>query len=88
MKLKELLESNPSMQIELRGHTDNQGTKDYNQKLSEARAKAVVDYLVERGIDRSRLTSIGYGKSQPIADNATSEGRQQNRRVEYRVVSK
>lgn len=87
MKLVQLLENNPGMQIELRGHTDNQGTQEYNQKLSEARAKAVVDYLVERGIDRKRLSSIGYGKSHPIADNATAEGRQQNRRVEYRVVA-
>lgn len=87
MKLKQLLENNPGMQIELRGHTDNQGTLEYNQKLSEARAKAVADYLVEKGIDRKRLSSIGYGKSQPIADNATAEGRQMNRRVEYRVVA-
>ena len=87
MKLKQLLENNPGMQIELRGHTDNQGTLEYNQKLSEARAKAVADYLVEKGIDRKRLSSIGYGKSQPIADNATAEGRQKNRRVEYRVVA-
>lgn len=87
MKLKQLLEDNPNMQIELRGHTDSQGTQEYNQKLSESRAKAIVDYLVERGIDRKRLTSVGFGKNQPVANNATPEGRQQNRRVEYRVIA-
>lgn len=87
MKLKAMLEENPGMQIELRGHTDNQGTQEYNQKLSEARAKAVLDYLVDRGIDRKRLSSVGYGKSMPVADNATAEGRQKNRRVEYRIVA-
>jgi len=87
MNLKAMLEDNPSMQIELRGHTDNQGTQEYNQKLSEARAKAVLDYLVDRGIDRKRLSCVGYGKSMPVADNATAEGRQKNRRVEYRIVA-
>ena len=87
MNLKAMLEENSGMQIELRGHTDNQGTQEYNQKLSEARAKAVLDYLVDRGIDRKRLSCVGYGKSMPVADNATVEGRQKNRRVEYRIVT-
>lgn len=86
MRLKELLEEHPEMRIELRGHTDGQGTVDYNQRLSEARAKAVADYLVKRGIDRRRLTWKGYGKSQPMADNTSAEGRRQNRRVEYMVL--
>lgn len=87
MNLKALLTSNPDIHIELRGHTDNLGTMEYNQKLSEARAKAVVDYLVDKGIDRKRFSWVGYGKSKPIADNATAEGRQKNRRVEYRIIS-
>lgn len=88
MRLRELLERNPDMHIELRGHTDNQGSLDFNQKLSEARAKAVADYLIERGIDRQRLTWAGFGKTQPVADNSTEEGRQKNRRVEYKVLAR
>ncbi len=86
LRLKEMLEAHPEMRIELRGHTDGQGTVAYNQRLSEARAKAVADYLVRLGIERRRLGWKGYGKSQPVADNSTAEGRRQNRRVEYRVL--
>ena len=86
-QLKEMLEQHPSIKIELRGHTDNQGTVDHNQKLSEARAKAVADYLIGKGIDKRRLTWVGFGKSQPVADNATAEGRSKNRRVEYRIIA-
>ena len=88
VKLKELLEKNPTMSIELRGHTDNQGTVEHNQKLSENRAKAVVEHLVAMGIDRSRLSWKGFGKSEPVADNGSAEGRQKNRRVEYKVLSR
>jgi outer membrane protein W/outer membrane protein OmpA-like peptidoglycan-associated protein len=63
------------------GHTDSVGTEAYNQGLSDRRAKAVFDYLSSRGVDPARLKSIGYGELKPIADNATAEGRQQNRRV-------
>jgi len=86
-KLKEMLEQHPSMKIELRGHTDNQGTVEHNQKLSEARARAVARYLIDKGIDKSRLTWVGFGKSLPVADNSTEEGRRQNRRVEYRIIA-
>ncbi len=88
VKLKELLESNPGMTIELRGHTDNLGTVEHNQRLSESRAKAVVDHLVSMGIDKSRLSWKGFGKSEPVADNSTAAGRQKNRRVEYKVLSR
>ncbi|MCS6894448.1 MAG: DUF4892 domain-containing protein [Deltaproteobacteria bacterium] len=64
------------------GHTDNQGELDYNQRLSEERAKAVVDALVQRGIPRSRLIPVGVGMSAPVASNETEEGRAKNRRVE------
>jgi len=64
------------------GHTDNVGSADFNQKLSEQRAQAVMKYLVERGIDASRLQAIGYGLTKPVADNNTKEGQAKNRRVE------
>jgi outer membrane protein OmpA-like peptidoglycan-associated protein len=63
------------------GHTDSIGTEEYNQGLSDRRAKAVFDYLTSRGVDPARLSSIGHGELKPIADNATAEGRQLNRRV-------
>lgn len=88
VKLKEMLEQNPDMAIELRGHTDNQGTVEHNQRLSENRAKAVVEHLVAMGIKRERLSWKGFGKSEPVADNSTVEGRQKNRRVEYKVISR
>jgi OOP family OmpA-OmpF porin len=65
----------------IEGHTDSIGTEEYNLGLSERRAKSVYDYLVSRGINPARLQSLGKGESQPIADNSTEAGRQQNRRV-------
>ena len=85
--LKELLESNPKMKVELRGHTDNTGTLAHNSRLSSDRAKAVTEWLKEHGIDGRRLVYNGYGESLPIDTNDTPEGRARNRRVEYRVVS-
>lgn len=87
-RLQELMEANPAMKIELRGHTDNQGTVEFNLRLSEERAKSVADYLVEHGIDRRRISFTGYGKSQPVDTNDTLEGRRRNRRVEYRILSR
>lgn len=81
------LQSHPTMKIEICGHTDGHGSVDYNQRLSENRAKAVVDYLVEHGIDIRRLSFKGYGKNRPIDTNATEEGRAHNRRVEFVVLS-
>ena len=77
-----ILDTNPEIKGEIRGHTDSIGPAEYNQKLSEKRAKAVEKYLENKGIDPSRFTSKGYGASQPIATNETLEGRQENRRVE------
>lgn len=83
-----LMNQYPSMYIEIRGHTDNQGDANYNQVLSIDRAQSVVNHLVQQGqIDRLRLKYIGYGDTQPISSNETLEGRQQNRRVEFRVLS-
>ncbi len=87
-RVYKLLEETPKLKIEMSGHTDNIGSASYNQKLSEERAKAVVDYLVRKGISAGRLTYKGYGMTQPVASNDTEEGRQQNRRTEFKVVEK
>jgi len=84
--LIKLMNDNPNIKIEISGHTDNIGSASYNQKLSESRAKAVVDYLIEHGIERSRLSYMGYGFEKPIASNDTEEGRQLNRRVEFKII--
>ena len=86
-KLKALLDKNPSLHIEISGHTDNVGSAQQNQKLSENRAKAVYEYLIAEGIGKDRLSFVGYGQTQPIADNDTEEGRQENRRTEMKVLS-
>jgi OOP family OmpA-OmpF porin len=79
-----VLKKNPEIVVEIQGHTDNIGSGAYNQKLSENRAKAIVDYLVDHGIASYRLTAKGYGFTQPVASNDTEEGRARNRRVELR----
>ena len=79
--------NNPDLQIEISGHTDNQGGEEFNRKLSESRARAVVDYLIANNIIRERLAFKGYGKSQPISSNDDETGRQQNRRTEFKVIS-
>jgi outer membrane protein OmpA-like peptidoglycan-associated protein len=83
-----LLETNPSIRIEISGHTDNVGSLNLNTRLSNNRAKAVVTYLVNKGVSESRLEYKGYAYSQPIAPNSTAEGRAKNRRVEFKVLSK
>ncbi len=85
-RLIRLLEENADIRIEISGHTDNRGSEAYNKKLSKNRAKAVVEYLTEHGVDEERLTYKGYGESQPIATNKTEEGRQKNRRTEFKIV--
>ena len=75
------------MKIELSGHTDNKGSATYNLKLSESRAKSVVDFLISTGIEKTRLTFKGYGFLKPISSNETEEGRQQNRRTEFKVLA-
>lgn len=72
--------------IEIGGHTDDQGSDEYNDRLSQNRAKSVYDYLVAHGIDASRLSYKGYGKRQPVADNSTEEGRAINRRTEFKII--
>jgi outer membrane protein OmpA-like peptidoglycan-associated protein len=74
--------AHPGLRLEVEGHTDSVGSDDYNQQLSEKRAGAVRDYLVQQGISADGIVSRGLGKTQPVASNDTAEGRQQNRRVE------
>ncbi|MCE3259497.1 MAG: outer membrane protein OmpA family, partial [Bacteroidetes bacterium] len=86
--LAKLLTDNPGMEIFIAGHTDNVGKDDYNMNLSKERAAAVVTYLTSKGIAGSRLTSDGFGKSKPLADNNTEEGKSLNRRVEFTIIKK
>ena len=81
-----LMSDNPTMEIEISGHTDNVGSEVSNKKLSLARANVVVQELVKRGISPSRMTSAGYGFDKPIAPNTTADGRAQNRRTEFKVT--
>ena len=82
-----LLQSNPTLKLEFGSHTDSRGTHEYNDKLSEARAKSVVDYLVNAGIDRARLSWKGYGKRHPLIANPATEGEHRmNRRTSFKIV--
>lgn len=85
-KLLELMQKHPNMKIEIRGHTDNIGSQDYNLNLSTKRAAAVVAYLNKFGVAPERTTYKGFGSQRPIADNYTDVGRQLNRRVEFLVL--
>lgn len=85
-RLVKLMNDVSSLKIEISGHTDNTGSASLNQKLSQARAQAVVDYLIGKGISSSRMTAKGYGSTQPIASNGTADGRQQNRRTEFEIT--
>jgi OOP family OmpA-OmpF porin len=80
-----LLNDNPGRSVSVGGHTDSVGADAYNQSLSERRAAAVKDYLVGRGVDAGRLSTTGYGESNPIASNDTADGRALNRRVELNL---
>lgn len=80
-----ILNDNTSVKLKIDGHTDSNGSDDYNMKLSEGRAASVKAYLVSKGVDESRLVSQGFGETMPIADNKTAAGRQKNRRVEMKL---
>jgi OOP family OmpA-OmpF porin len=82
----QILQKRPNIRVMIEGNTDAIGTLEYNQKLSERRAKAVYDYLLTKGVSASRMQTIGYGKTRPKADNSTAEGRAINRRVEFKVM--
>lgn len=87
LQLYRFLSENPALNVELQGHTDNTGGEDYNIALSERRARSVMEFLVEKGIHRDRLTARGYGMSKPISDNITEEGRSKNRRTTVEIIS-
>ena len=84
--LFEFMEDNPEVRIELRGHTDNIGSPEFNLELSQRRANRVKSWLVDKGILSSRIESKGFGESRPIATNNTEEGRQKNRRTEFLIL--
>jgi outer membrane protein OmpA-like peptidoglycan-associated protein len=81
-----LLLQYPAVHIEIQAHTDSQGKKENNQKLSELRAQSVFEYLQSKGIEAKRMTPVGFGESIPLASNKTAEGRAKNRRVEFKVI--
>ncbi|TMB21265.1 MAG: OmpA family protein [Deltaproteobacteria bacterium] len=78
----DVMKEKPGLKVSVEGHTDSIGADAYNQKLSERRAGAVRDYMVSQGIDAARISVKGFGKTKPIASNATAAGRAENRRVE------
>jgi outer membrane protein OmpA-like peptidoglycan-associated protein len=81
-QIVDMLQTNPTLKISIEGHTDNVGTPEANKTLSEARAKAVYEALLTKGIEKSRLKYLGWGQEKPLADNRTENGKAQNRRVE------
>jgi OOP family OmpA-OmpF porin len=85
-QILQAIQSRPSLKLTIEGHTDSQGSNEYNLKLSQRRAQAVVDWLVQKGIEASRLEAKGYGESRPVADNSRPDGRALNRRVEIAVA--
>lgn len=86
-RLVELLEEQQSIKVEIAGHADNIGTEEYNTKLSRNRAEKVSGYLMQKGIAKERITTTSYGESRPADTNATKEGRQKNRRVEFTILT-
>jgi outer membrane protein OmpA-like peptidoglycan-associated protein len=87
-RLVKFLNNNKSIEIQISGHTDDKGTNEHNQTLSQDRVNSVIKYLVNKGIDNSRLKGVGYGETKPIKTNETEEGRAQNRRVEFTILKK
>ncbi|HNU43575.1 MAG TPA: OmpA family protein, partial [Cyclobacteriaceae bacterium] len=87
-RLAQILDENPTIKIEIQGHTDNVGNKQALQQLSENRVMAVREYLIKKGIKKDRITGKGFGPNKPIAPNDTEENRQRNRRVEFQIVKK
>ena len=83
--LVNVMKDHPELKVVIEGHTDNSGSAEYNKKLSQQRAEAVKQYMVEKGIEANRLKAKGFGEEKPIASNDTEEGRQKNRRVEAAV---
>jgi OmpA-OmpF porin, OOP family len=87
-RIVNLINENPTMQIQINGYTDNVGGSSANLSLSKQRANAVAEYLTEKGISKSRLKIKGYGAKKPLESNETEEGRSRNRRVEFEIIEK
>jgi outer membrane protein OmpA-like peptidoglycan-associated protein len=87
VKFAETLRQYPDTEILVAGHTDNVGTEQYNMNLSQQRANAVANVLKTNNVSRSRMTILGYGEKNPVADNTAESGREQNRRVEFAIVA-
>ncbi len=87
-RLVKFLKTNPRVQIEISGHTDNSGSETGNQKLSSKRAEAVYNYLLKKGIPKENMTAKGYGSSQPVVKNDSPANKQKNRRTEFKIISK
>ncbi len=87
-RLVKLMEENEKLEVEIGGHTDNTGDANANLQLSDRRAQSVVDYLVAHGVKKQRLKAVAYGQSSPIASNETPEGREKNRRIEFRISAR
>src|SRR5215212_7436533 len=85
-RVVKLLNENPTIEIEMSAHTDSRGSDDYNFKLSDNRARSVMEYIISKGIPASRITSQGYGETKPVVPNDTDENRQLNRRVEFKIL--
>lgn len=85
-RVVKLLTENPKIEIEMSAHTDSRGSDDYNFKLSDNRARSVMEYIISKGINCSRIISHGYGETKPVATNDTDDGRQLNRRVEFTIL--
>ena len=83
----EFLKSNPNIYVEIGGHTNGLPNDDFCFKLSNTRAKSVTEYLISKGLKPDHITWKGYGKTEPIADNATVAGRKKNQRVELKIIS-
>lgn len=81
------MQRNEAVKIEIGGHTNGVPSVEYCQKLSSARAREVANYIINKGIDKNRVTYKGYGKSKPIASDRTPEGRKKNQRVEIKILS-
>jgi outer membrane protein OmpA-like peptidoglycan-associated protein len=85
-RLAFILTENKSIKIKIKSHTDSKLSDEYNLILSQKRTQSVVDYLINKGINKDRLVAEGLGESQPIAENITEEGRQANRRTEFEIL--
>ena len=85
-RLIQILKQNPEIKIEIQGHTSTGRTEDFNLKLSQERADAVANYLLEKGIEKERIQAKGYGSSKPIAPNTTEANKAKNRRVSFKIL--